>query len=433
MKDIVKVGLIGFGTVGTGVVRLLTAVKRPFLRGLNFTIELVKIADIDIIRDRGVAVPAGILTTDAGEILCDPGIDIVIELVGGIEPAKSFTLKAFENGKSVITANKALIALHGKELFDAAVRAGVSYMFEGAVGGGIPIIRGITDSLNANKIESIYGILNGTTNYILTGMARDGIGYDEVLKRAQKLGYAEADPTADVSGHDALNKIVILAKLAYGANLNPETLYCEGIESITIEDIVYARELGYAVKLLAIANRYEDGRVEARVNPALVPLDSVLASVEDEFNAVEIYADAVGRQVFYGKGAGMMPTSSAVVSDTVSAASGIVTGAPSNISRIIADANGPETIDISELTLRYYLRFMVKDQPGVLAQISKVFADNRISIESVIQKGTSPRESVPLVIMTHEACEGDMRMAMKGFEGIDQVVGNVQLIRVENV
>lgn len=433
MKDAIKIGLIGFGTVGTGVVKIMLGAEKPHLRGRNFGLELVKIADLDITTDRGISLPDGILTTNAEEVLNDPEIDIIIELIGGYEPAKSFTLKAFENGKSVVTANKALVAKYGKELFSAAAKVNVSYMFEASVGGGIPIIRVILDGLNANEIQSIFGILNGTTNYILTGMARDGSDYNEVLAKAQKLGYAETDPSSDISGGDALNKIVILARLAFGADLDVDNVYCEGIENIIIDDIEYARELGYTIKLLAIAKQHNDRRVEVRVHPTFVPLESILAYVEDEFNAVEIYGDAVGREVFYGKGAGMFPTGSAVVSDIVNVASSIITHAPTNVSRIVTDGNGPEMIDISELNLRYYLRFMVKDKPGVLAQIAKVFADQKISIESVIQKGTSDVDHVPLVIMTHEALEGDMQKAMKEFAQLDPVKGKVQLIRIEDV
>jgi len=433
MKNIVKIGLIGFGTVGTGVAKILLSSKKPHLRGLNFGLELVKIADLDITTDRGIAIPEGILTTSAEEVLNDPDISIIIELIGGYEPAKSYTLKAFENGKSVVTANKALVAKYGKELFSAAVRVNVSYMFEASVGGGIPIIRGIINGLNANEIQSIFGILNGTTNYILTGMARDGLDYDEVLAKAQELGYAEADPSSDVSGSDALNKIIILARLTFGAYFDMDNVYRKGIENISIDDIKYARELGYTIKLLAIAKQHNDRRVEVRVHPTFIPLESILAYVEDEFNAIEIYGDAVGREVFYGKGAGMLPTASAVVSDIVNVASGIMTNAPTNISHIITDESGQEMIDISELKLRYYLRFMVKDRPGVLAQISKVFADNKISIESVIQKGTSDINHVPLVIMTHEALEGNMQNAMKEFTQLNTVKGKVQLIRVENI
>ncbi|MFC1489841.1 homoserine dehydrogenase [Candidatus Latescibacterota bacterium] len=433
MKNIVKVGLIGFGTVGSGVAKIMTSKEKPHLRGRNFGLELVKIADIDIESDRGITLPDGILTTDANEILNDPDIDIVIELIGGFDHAKSFTLKAFENGKSVVTANKALVAKHGKELFEAASAANVSYLFEAAVGGGIPIIRALVDGLNANDIQSIYGILNGTTNYILTGMARDGSDYEDVLAKAQKLGYAEADPTADVSGSDALNKIAILAKLAFGVDINIDDVFCEGIETIIIKDIEYAWELGYTIKLLAIAKKHEDGRVEVRVHPTLVPADSIMAYVEDEFNAVEVFGDAVGRQVFYGKGAGTFPTGSAVVSDVVSIASGIITKAPTNVSRIIGHKCDAELIDISELKLPYYLRFMVKDQPGVLAMISKILADQQISIESVIQVGNSDVDNVPLVIMTHEATEGDMQKAMKQFAELDMVSDKVQLIRVEDI
>ncbi len=433
MKPVIKLGLIGFGTVGTGVARILLGKTKPHLRGRGFDLALVRIADLDITTDRGIELPPGILTTDAQEILNDPAIDVVIELIGGYEPAKTFTLKAFENGKSVVTANKALIARHGHELFTAAAKANVSYLFEASVGGGIPIIRSLMDGLNANEIQAIYGILNGTTNYILTGMARDGREYGAMLAKAQEMGYAEADPTADVSGSDTLNKIAILSRLAFGIDFELEEIFCEGITRITIEDIKYAHDLGYAIKLLAIAKRHGDGRVEIRVHPTFVSLDAIIAWVDDEFNAIEVYGDAVGRELFYGKGAGMMPTGSAMVSDIVYAASDIVTFAPTNVSRMIVPDDGPSLVPIGELKMRYYLRLMVKDQPGVLAKIAAVFAGRRISIESVIQKAVSQGVSVPLIIMTHEAREGDIQEAMKQFAKLDPVAGDVQLIRVEPV
>ena len=433
MKTIVKAGLIGFGTVGTGGAKLLTGNEKQFLRGRDFELELVKIADIDITTNRGISLSDGFLTPNADDILNDPEIDIVIELIGGYEPARTITLKAFENGKSVVTANKALVAKHGDELFAAADKAGVSYMFEASVGGGIPLIRGLTDGLNANRIEKIYGILNGTTNYILTGMSRDGADYAEVLASAQKLGYAEADPTSDVSGGDALNKIVILARLAFGVSLDIDDVYCEGIESIGVQDIGYAEELGYAVKLLAIAKLHDDKRVEVRVHPTLVPSDSIMAYVEDEFNAVEIYGDAVGREIFYGKGAGMMPTASAVVSDCVDIAERCITERRCAVKRIFAGDDILGLIGIEELLLRYYLRITVKDQVGVLAHISGIFAEENISISSVIQIEGPDNDFVPIVIMTHEALEGDMQRAMRRFEQLDVVKGNVQLIRVEEL
>jgi homoserine dehydrogenase len=264
-------------------------------------------------------------------------------------------------------------------------------------------------------------------------MARDGLSYGKVLTKAQELGYAESDPTADVSGKDTLNKLAILARLSFGADLDVDKVYCEGIETITLDDINYAWELGYVIKLLAIAKLHEDGRVEARVHPTLVDTESIMAYVEDEFNAVEIHGDAVGRQVFYGKGAGMFPTASAVVSDIVDVASCINGGTQTNISRIMVDADGPGIVDISELSMSYYLRFNVKDRPGVLAQIANVFSDKNISIQSVIQYGKSARNSVSLVIMTHESREGDMQKAMKAFSKIDNIKGKVQLIRVENL
>ncbi len=443
MKRTVNVGLIGFGTVGAGVAKILLADNRPFQTGRHFEIELLKIADLDITTDRGITVPDGVLTTNVDDILANDDIDVVIELIGGYEPAKAFTLKAFAAGKSVVTANKALVAKHGDELFSAAKKAGVSYMFEASVGGGIPIIRSVMDGLNANTFEKVYGILNGTTNYILTGMARDGSDYADVLASAQKLGYAEADPTSDVSGGDALNKIVILARLAFGAALDLDTIYCEGIQNISITDIEYANELGYTIKLLAIAKRHEDGRVETRVHPTLVPSDSVMASVEDEFNAVEVYGDAVGREIFYGKGAGMLPTASAVVSDIVDIAAGITAGHPSNVERIIVNGDGPELIDFGELTMRYYLRFEVTDQSGVLADIARILADFGISIESMIQIGSDEVEHVHLgsaggghvqiIIMTHEAKEADMQKALSRFAELGSVNGAVQLMRVEEI
>ena len=433
MKNVIKAGLIGFGTVGTGVAELMLAEKRMHDRGRDFRIDLVKIADLDITTDRGVNLPDGMLTASVDDILFDDDIDIVIELIGGYEPAKSITLRAFENGKSVVTANKALVAKYASELFDAAEKAGVSYLFEAAVGGGIPILRSLANGLNANRIQSIYGILNGTTNYILTGMARDGEDYSDMLKNAQQLGYAEADPTADVEGHDALNKIVILSRLAFDAELKIEDVHCEGITHMTVEDIAYADELGYAIKLLAIAKQHDDGRVEARVHPTMVPSDSMMAYVEDEFNAIEVYGDAVGREIFYGKGAGKSPTASSVVSDVVDIASRVF-NAPSGLVRHRSiTENGSGLVDMGELTLRYYLRFTVKEQPGVLAQISQIFAEKNISIESVIQIGGEGDSYVPIVIMTHRACEADMQKALSQFSQLDTVMGRIQMIRVEDV
>ena len=364
MKNSIKIGLIGFGTVGTGVAKLLFEENKPLLRDREIDIDLIKIADLDITTDRGICIPDGILTTNVDEILDNPEIGIVIELIGGYEPARSLTLRLLKRGKCVVTANKALIAKYGKELFEAANKAGVSYLFEASVGGGIPIIRGLNNGLNANTIESVYGILNGTTNYILSGMTRDGVDYDEILAMAQKLGYAEADPTSDVSGKDALNKIVILVRLAFGADLDVETVFCEGIENLTVQDIDCAGQLGYAVKLLAIAKRHEGNRIEVRVHPTLVPSESIMAYVEDEFNAVEVNGSAVGRELFYGKGAGMMPTASAVVSDCIDIAARLNTGTRVNFNRHMIEGNGIELVAIEDITMRYYIRFTAIDQPG---------------------------------------------------------------------
>ena len=325
MRDI-KVGLIGFGTVGSGVARILQKNSKLIEKRMGARIHLKRIADIDIERDRGVKVKSGVLTRNADEVIEDPEINIVMELMGGIEPAKTFILKAIRKGKNIVTANKALLALHGNEIFREAQRFGVDVNFEASVGGGIPLIRSVKEGLVANRIESIFGILNGTSNYILSKMSDEGGDFEEVLKEAQEKGYAEADPTYDVEGIDTAHKLAILIRLAFGTSFQFKEIFIEGISRIAPIDIQFSREFGYRIKLLAIA-KIDQGKIEARVHPTMIPEGHLLATVDGVFNAIYIKGDAVGPTLFYGQGAGQMPTGSAVVSDLVELGRNILIGA----------------------------------------------------------------------------------------------------------
>ena len=432
VSQTIRVGLIGFGTVGKGVVKLLLEENQRFTRDRPFDLELVRIADLDITTDRCVNVPSGMLTTNADDILDDNGIDIVLELIGGIEPACSFVLKALGSGKTVVTANKALLAERGSEIFSCANENSRGIFFEAAVQGGVPIIRSITQGLNANRIESIFGILNGTTNYILTRMTEDHADYETTLKDAMEKGYAESDPTNDVTGKDALHKLILLIRIAMGSVFLPADIYCEGIEKLTVRDIEYAAELGYRIKLLAIAKRTGD-KLEARVHPTMIPAGTLMADVSDEFNAVEIMGSCVGREIFYGKGAGEMPTASAVVSDIVEAARRIVDGSPCNVSEFGSASKKLELIPVEEIETQYYLRLQVNDQPGVLASIATILAREKISIQSVIQKGQSTENGVTIILLTHIAREWAIQKAIKDIETLDVVMGPPGLYRIEEI
>lgn len=326
MKPRIGVGIIGFGTVGTGVAKVLLDNAALIRRRVGVPIELIRIADLDVTRDRGLALPPGVLTTDAKQVLNDPAIDIVIELIGGYDTAKRVILEAIAAGKHVVTANKALLALHGEEIFEAAARKGVELGFEASVGGGIPVIRALTEGLAGNTIQSIYGIINGTSNYILSRMTREGHSFEAVLKDAQQAGYAEADPTFDVAGIDSAHKLAILVSLAYGTPVNFKEIYTEGITHITPTDIAYAKEFGFTIKLLGIA-KLMDGEVEARVHPTMLPSISPIAQVEGVYNAIQLVGDAVGDVVLYGRGAGSLPTGSAVVSDVIAIGRNLLKGA----------------------------------------------------------------------------------------------------------
>ncbi|TAJ24204.1 MAG: homoserine dehydrogenase [Nitrospirae bacterium] len=437
MKSKIGVGVIGFGTVGTGVAKILLGNAAVIRRRVGVPVELVRVADLDITTDRGVRLPQGVLTTDARQVLEDPSIDIVLELIGGYDAAKRLILEAMARGKHVVTANKALLAVHGEEIFDAAARHGVDVGFEASVGGGIPVIRALTEGLAANTILSIYGIINGTSNYILSRMTREGHGFQEVLAEAQKAGYAEADPTFDVAGIDSAHKLAIMVNLAYGTPVNVKEIYTEGITKLTPLDIMYAKEFGYTIKLLGIAKFLggeRDGEVEARVHPTMIPAASPIAQVEGVYNAIQLVGDAVGDIVLYGQGAGAMPTGSAVVSDVMDLARNILKGASGRVppASFQRDQRRPLRIrPMEEILSLYYLRFMVLDRPGVLSQIAGVLGQHGISISSVLQKGRKEGQTVPVVIMTHTAAERAVQASLREIDRAAFISEPTTLIRVE--
>ena len=430
----IKVGLLGFGTIGTGVAKLLINNADLIAAKVGARITLKKIADLDITTDRGIALPPGILTTNADEVLTDPEISVVIELIGGYQPAKNFVLKAIENGKHVVTANKALLALHGEEIYPAAARKGVEVLFEAAVGGGIPVISAIRGNMAANNFATVFGILNGTCNYILTRMTKEGADFADVLKNAQELGYAEADPTFDIEGVDTAHKLALLVSLCFGTRVNFSDIHTEGISSLSSVDISFARDFGYKIKLLAIGKRDGD-RVEARVHPTMIPVSNPLADVDGVFNAIRFTGDFIGPVMFYGRGAGMDPTASAVVGDLIDIARNLMAGVGRRCAPLgyrDETVTNLELKPMGEIESKYYLRFSVYDKPGVLARISGALGKYNISIESMIQKGRSAGESVPIVIMTHEALEKDIRAALDEIDSFDIINEKSRVIRIED-
>jgi homoserine dehydrogenase len=434
MRDI-RVGLVGFGTVGAGVVKILQKNSGLIEKRLGSRIILKRIADVDLETDRGVKLKSGILTKNAEEVIRDPGIDIVMELIGGFEPARTFILKALHERKHVVTANKALLALHGDELFQAAQRFGVEVNFEGSVAGGIPLIRSIKEGLVANRIHSIFGILNGTSNYILSKMTDEGRSFREVLKEAQEKGYAEADPTYDVEGIDAAHKLSILIRLAYGTRLAFKNIFISGISGIMPLDIQFSREFGYRVKLLAIA-KMDRGKIEARVHPTMIPEGHLLSTVDGVFNAIYIQGDAVGPTLFYGQGAGQMPTASAVVSDLVELGRNILVGASGRrVPHLAYQESAIEKIPLKKMedvVVPFYMRFSAVDRPGVLSRVSGILGKNGISISSVIQKGRQVNGAVPVVMMTHEARERNVHRALREIDRLGVILGETMFLRVEN-
>ncbi len=427
---IINVGIIGFGTVGSGTAKILLSNREILSNKSGIDINIKKIADLDIKKDRGLKLPDNALINDAEKILNDPEIDIVVELIGGIKPAKDFILKAIRNKKHVVTANKALLAKEGNEIFSEAEKYGVEIGFEASVAGGIPIIKIIREGLIANKILAIYGIINGTSNYILTKMTDEGCEFADALKEAQRLGYAEADPTFDVEGTDSAHKLAILATLAYGMPLSLDKIYTQGITNITAQDIEFARELGYKIKLLAIAKSL-DNKVELRVHPTMLPRDYFISKVDGVFNAVYVQGDAVGDALYYGRGAGDMPTGSAVVSDIIDIARNINKQSVGRINSNIAKDSGLKIKNMDDVEAMYYFRFSALDKPGVLSKISGVLGNCNISIASVIQKGRRVGEAVPLIVLTHKAKEKDVVKAVSEIDKLSVVADKTLYIRVE--
>ncbi|HOA83638.1 MAG TPA: homoserine dehydrogenase [Thermodesulfovibrio thiophilus] len=419
----VRIGIIGFGTVGTGTIKILLNQRELIKKRTGIDLILKKVADKDIEKPREITLSKEILTTDAMELIKNPEIDIVVELIGGIHPAKDFIIEAFRNGKHVVTANKALLAEEGNDIFLEARQKGVKLGFEASVGGGIPIIKVMREGLVANKMLAIYGIINGTTNYIFTKMTDEKIDFQDALRQAQDLGYAEADPTLDIEGIDSAHKLTILASLAYGIPLSFNKVYCEGITKITAQDIAFAGEFGYKIKLLAIT-KILDGEIELRVHPTMIPDNYLISKVDGVFNAIYVEGDSVGPTLYYGRGAGSMPTGSAVVADIVDIAKGSET--------LPFDFSEKYNIKpVQEIESRYYFRFTALDSPGVLSKISGVFGQHNISIASVIQKGRSKAGAVPLVILTHKAREKDVLDAVDKIDKLPVVAGKSVFIRVE--
>jgi homoserine dehydrogenase len=427
------IGLIGFGTVGAGMVEILLHNRQLIEDRIGGEIVLKRIADLDIRTDRGVSVDPAILTTDAMDIIDDPGIEVVVELMGGCDQALDYISMAMERGKHVVSANKALIATHGKQLFEMAERYGVDIAFGASVAGGIPIIKSLREGLAANRIQSALAILNGTSNYILTRMTQEGLSFQEALSMAKRLGYAEANPTMDIDGSDAAHKLTIIISLAFGFPFSYGDIYKEGIDTVSPEDIRFAGEFGYCVKLLAIARKSDD-QIEARVHPAFVPRDHILANVNEAYNAVYVEGDFVGQTLFYGLGAGRKPTGSAVVADLVDIARNHFKGITRRVSPLSFSRTPSKELSIKpmdEIMTDYYFRVSALDRPGVLSRISGILAEHNISIAAVIQKKREAHRAVPVVMLTHEARERDVRKSLELIDKLDVVTDKTVVFRVE--
>jgi homoserine dehydrogenase len=429
MKKAIGIGLLGLGTVGCGVAEVLGTKADSLAEQAGLPLILKKVLVCDVNKPRSVKISPSLLTNHPEEVLSHPEVDIVIELIGGERPATKYIERAITNGKHVVTANKEVMAKHGYELFSLARKHNTDLRYEASVGSGIPLISSFQQDLAANKILAIQAILNGTTNYILTRMAHEGLDFASTLKQAQKLGYAEADPANDIEGTDAAYKLVILSNLAFGTKFVPQDVYCEGISNIAARDFLYAKEFGYAIKLLAIAKR-DDDKVEMRVHPVFIPQDSQLAKVDGVYNAVEVETDLAGKLVFYGEGAGALRASSAVMADVLAIARNIYRGVK-NVPEL--RLNQQVTVKpVSEVKTRYYLRLNAPDHPGVLSQISKVLGDNSISISSVIQKESDPvAQTAIIVIMTYPAKEKGVQKALKQLRQLPEVNEVSNFIRVE--
>ena len=424
MRELVRVGLLGCGNVGAALVRLVDDHADLITARSGTRVEISRVVVRDLTKPRDVKLPAGVFTDDAAAVVADPDIDIVVEVMGGVEPARGLIESALRAGKPVVTANKELIARDGPELLQIAATAGVDLLFEASVAGGIPLIRPLRESLAGDRIRRVLGIVNGTTNFILTRMTEDGTTFADALAEAQRLGYAEADPTADVEGHDAAAKAAIIATIAFGSPVHPDAVYREGITQVTDDDIRSARSLGYVVKLLAVAEEV-GGDIAVRVHPAMVPVQHPLASVRDAFNAVFIEADAVGELMLYGRGAGGNPTASAVLGDLVDASRNLVAGARgATIGELVAKPIRA----MSEVESPFYVLVEAADQPGVLAAIATQFGNHGVSIKSMEQRGIGA--DARLVFITHRAREADLNATLDALRDVDVVIRVGSVIRV---
>lgn len=433
MKKI-SIGLIGMGNIGTGVVKLLRQNEKLIAERLGAKLVLKKIADVNLKAARELKLPKSMLTLNAKDVIDDPEISVVIELVGGYEPARTFVLESIRNGKHVITANKAMLATYGNQIFTAAQKKGVDIGFEASVGGTIPIIKTLKESMAANRFNSIVGIMNGTCNFILTQMTDEGKSFDVVLQEAQELGFAEADPTFDIEGIDTSHKMAIVLSLAYGKKVKLKDIFLEGITKVSSLDIAFAKELGYRIKLLAIG-RLQGNEVEARIHPTMIPVTHLLANVNRNYNAFHLVGDASGPVFLFGQGAGMMPTASAVFSDIFDCARNLVKGVSGRVPlRAIneADMTDIKLVPVDNIETKYYFRFSVLDRPGVLSKISGILGEHNISLESVIQKARKKAGPVPIVMTTYKAREKDVRQALKKIDRLAVVKGKTVLIRIED-
>ncbi|NNU74520.1 homoserine dehydrogenase [Clostridium estertheticum] len=424
----VKIAILGFGNVGTGVWKILQENRKEIMKRSNYDIEVAKILVSDISKKREIELPKGVLTNNIDDIINDDSIKIVVELIGGRGQAKEYMIRAMKAKKHIVTANKLVVANWGEELFKIAEEENVLFYYEASVAGGIPIIREINESLTANRIEQIIGIINGTTNYILSKMTNDGIGFDEALKEAQDKGYAEADPTSDVDGFDAVYKLAIMASLAFGTKVDHDCIYREGIRNISAVDIEYAQKFGYTIKLLAIAKE-ENNKLELRVHPTLIPSNHPMANVNDVFNAILIKGNAVGELMLYGKGAGDLPTGSAVVGDIISILRNNVK--PSDLKAISGEEDFKEVKNSDENESEFYIRLNVKDRAGVLGDTAKIFGKNNVSIASLTQDVVH-KEYVLLAFITHKSSERNIRESLKKIKELENVNEIESIIRIES-
>ncbi len=425
-KETVKIGLLGSGTIGGGVIALLNSNGSEISEKIDVNLVLKKVVDRDLSRLQALRLPEEIISTKAVDVLEDPEIDVVIELIGGIEPARSMIISALDNGKHVVTANKDLMAAYGEELLSLASDKNLNIYYEASVGGGIPLIRSLKQSLIADRIYRLVGIVNGTTNYIFTRMAQDNLSLEEALSEAKKMGFAEADSSSDIEGRDAAYKLMIMSGLAFSSSIDPGQVYVEGISAVTYQDIAYAREIGFTVKLLAIGEKLPEG-LALRVHPALVSLEHPLASVLNEFNAIYIEGDAIGEVMFYGRGAGAMPTATAVLADVAEAARCIRYNCAGAVSE--KSFKKASFVPIKDLNNRFYLRFLADDRPGVFAALANAFGDEQVSLDMVIQKrrvGTTAE----IMLVTHDVREEAFHRAFKKVMSIPSIKPNPSMIRL---